>query len=185
MNTTRLLPLAASSAFFVSAGLAQADLIFQEDFSGYTAGNLHGQAHTKTGYASGSWTLQSGGGATINASSSLAYGTLGYTSPGKAATPASGFNGANATLDTSLTGPFGVLGLADGSYIGGSTVNGTLYVNINSSIAFDHVILYSTAAAFEMDNLAYNTTSTVPEPVSMALLGAGLVGLGIARRRRG
>ena len=36
-----------------------------------------------------------------------------------------------------------------------------------------------------MDDLTYNTVSTVPEPGTVALFGLGLVGIALARRRRG
>lgn len=65
---------------------------------------------------------------------------------------------------------------------GNQGVNGTLYVNVNSTLAFDRVVATSTSFAFEFDNVAFNPTA-VPEPASLALFGAGLLGLGLARRR--
>jgi hypothetical protein len=37
---------------------------------------------------------------------------------------------------------------------------------------------------FIMDNMNFGTQQVVPEPISMALLGTGLAGLGAVRRRR-
>jgi hypothetical protein len=67
---------------------------------------------------------------------------------------------------------------------GDQGVNGTLYVNINSDLAFNRVVATSTQFAFEFDNVAFNPIPVVgvPAPMSLALLGAGLLGLGFARR---
>lgn len=67
---------------------------------------------------------------------------------------------------------------------GDQGANGTFYVNINSSLAFDRVVAKSTQYAFEFDNVAYNPTSTVPEPGTLALFGTLVAGLALVRRQR-
>lgn len=61
--------------------------------------------------------------------------------------------------------------------------NGTMYVNVNSTLPFDRVVATSANYAFEVDNVAFNETQ-VPEPASLALIGMGLLGLGWRSRRR-
>lgn len=68
---------------------------------------------------------------------------------------------------------------------GNQGVDGTRYVNIgDDGDGFDRVVATSTNFAFEFDNIAFNRSVPVPEPASMTLLGAGLVGLAAAIRRR-
>jgi len=65
-------------------------------------------------------------------------------------------------------------------------INGTFYANIVSDLAFDRVVASSTQYAFEFDNVAYNENdpSQVPEPMSLGLLGLGILGAGLMANRR-
>ena len=75
-----------------------------------------------------------------------------------------------------------------GSPDGDQGVNGTYYVNINSTLAFTRVVATSTDQyTFELDNMAFDEDRqdpVIPEPASIALLGLGLTGLGVIRRKR-
>ncbi len=69
---------------------------------------------------------------------------------------------------------------------GDQGVNGTLYVNINSTEAFGYVVASSTQYAFEFDNVAYNETP-VGVPDGGSLLGVfalSLIGMATCARRR-
>jgi hypothetical protein len=90
---------------------------------------------------------------------------------------------AGATLLDTITGSE-----VTASPNGNQGVNGTLYVNFSSDTPFDRVVARSSSYAFEFDNVAYFSGPTpagdpVSAPATLALFGAALAGLGIARRR--
>ena len=63
------------------------------------------------------------------------------------------------------------------------------YVNIFGLSSYDTVVFSTSAPNFEVDNIAFGRvpapdTRTVAEPGTLALFGAGLLGLGLIRRKR-
>ena len=70
---------------------------------------------------------------------------------------------------------------------GDQGVNGTVYVNINSSMQFNSVQASSSSNAFEFDNVAFNATPVmVPEPSTFVVAVVGALGMiGYGWRRKG
>jgi PEP-CTERM motif len=57
------------------------------------------------------------------------------------------------------------------------------FIALNWS-GINELIISNTGAQWAMDNFTFNAATKVPEPVSMALLGVGMIGTGVMVRRR-
>jgi alpha-glucosidase (family GH31 glycosyl hydrolase) len=127
--------VSSASCEFTVTVLPLSGVLLQESFSGYSTGNMGGQAFRGSGFASGSWMgLNSsfGSGSTDAAQFSTASLTTSVlpTSGGKIAVKGDGSN-LRGWPDLSASGPFAAVGLVDtaSGLIGGDTVNGTLYLS--------------------------------------------------------
>lgn len=87
----------------------------------------------------------------------------------------------NGSLIASITG---AQVIASGVALGDQTSPGAnRYVNFLFDTTFDRIDFTTTNYAFETDNHAFAKVS-VPEPATLGLFGLGLLGAGLARRRR-
>lgn len=68
---------------------------------------------------------------------------------------------------------------------GNQSFGGSIYVTVNSTEAFDHIVAHSGVVSFEFAGAVASTQPiSTTEPFSLAVLGTGLIGLGLTRARK-
>ena len=89
----------------------------------------------------------------------------------------------NTTPGTATLTAFGIGGGFLGTFTAPDVTGG---LTLSLSVPGIHSVQISeTSATIAFDNLSFNPVTSVPEPASLMLLGAGLAGLGIWRRKAG
>jgi hypothetical protein len=82
---------------------------------------------------------------------------------------------------TAFDGPGGT-----GNNLGSAMTTTEVFIGVTASgirSAIFQNINQASPASWLLDNLTYDTSSSVPEPTTLLLLGLGLAGLGLARNR--
>lgn len=119
----------SSVALLLSFNAANAAILGNEPFSGYTTGSSAGQTVLGSGFT-GVWSSASGSSSFNPSSLSYSQGAIVFpTSGGRVTTAVTGFNSTFGSFDISLGGAYGAAGLVDASLVGGGNVAGVFYMS--------------------------------------------------------